>query len=472
MAMQADDVLTPSTEDYNLDAGAQDLVDCALTHINEEELDVPDVLVLDDHEDDTSRSDNLLHSPGTDGNPDNLLDSIWSHFDSENDLDVPNVLSLSDDSDDEDNIINTPPSVDPLEEFKTSARNGENSVSSTVSQFVGILSRSAISGPRHLKASNLKNRATKIGSGSQFTVFREKPGVLAYQDTVVKRVNVPLTFENGEGTFAQGAEYRSQLRSLELEVLSLCNPILRNHRNIVHLIAWGYDYPQPDTPLPILFMEAALMPLKDFLQTKTFDEALRKEDWKGYNIKYQLSLDIVSGVEALHRLGIVHGDLKPENVLVFRDYHPDVPFCAKLSDFGVCIDMENTVNPLTVDDYVGTKAWLAPELANQTVSNFKPEMMLRFDAYSLGLVLVSILLCNGNSVNIPAEGHGSVDTIIQDIRQRSLPTAIKNAFCSSVKQLLDPNPWTRALPNADMLNTQTVVYASWYVFLSFPPLYI
>ena len=59
--------------------------------------------------------------------------------------------------------------------------------------------------------------------------------------------------------------------------------------------------------MPVLFMEAAIMPLGDFLSEET----------RSIEVKYQFSLDIANGLEALHHLKIVHGDVKPDNVLVF-----------------------------------------------------------------------------------------------------------------------------------------------------------
>lgn len=389
---------------------------------------------------------------------------------------IPNLLDLNignESDDDTDGVLlsanissadDSSSWVDLLEESRTSARNGDNQILSTTSQFVGILSRAGISGPRHLKAFNLKTRAIKIGSGTQFTVFKDKPGGIASNEgLVIKRVNVPLSVDEG-GTFAQGTEYRKQLKSLELEVLALCNPVMRNHRNIVSIVAWGYDYPQPDTPVPVLFMEAALAPLNDFLDPKEFAEMLSKGQWEASDIKYHLALDIVAGVEAMHRLGIVHGDLKPENILVFREKSSRVPFCAKISDFGVCIDLENAAHPLTIDDYVGTKAWLAPELRDRSVADYKPEMMLRFDSYSLGLVLMSIFTKDGGMVDLDMDGEDPVDVALYYLREEEyIPRFLTTAISASLRKYLAKNPWARALPNTDLLSTDSVAYASWLV---------
>jgi serine/threonine protein kinase len=45
--------------------------------------------------------------------------------------------------------------------------------------------------------------------------------------------------------------------------------------------------------------------------------------------KKSIALDIARGIAALHDSGVIHGDMKPENVLIF--YIPE--FHAKITDF-------------------------------------------------------------------------------------------------------------------------------------------
>jgi eukaryotic-like serine/threonine-protein kinase len=72
-----------------------------------------------------------------------------------------------------------------------------------------------------------------------------------------------------------------------------------------------------------------------------------------------LGVQIAGALEAVHRTGVVHGDIKPGNVLVTQDGH------AKLADFGasrtVHADMTLTE---TGGRVAGTPAYMAPEVAN------------------------------------------------------------------------------------------------------------
>ena len=361
--------------------------------------------------------------------------------------------------------------IDLLEEMKTASRNGTSQVLSSLSQFANILARTGIHGPRHLKAINLKNRAVKIGNGTQFTVFKEIPqdgsqprsGFMGNEGLVIKRVKLPLSREAGK-SLASGNEYRSQLRSLELEILALCNPSIRGHRNIVHLDAWGYDYPYPDTPVPVLFMEAAIMTLTDFLKPGN-GHLLGKNP---LDVKHQLALDVAAGLEAMHRVRIVHGDIKCDNVLVFKQDNPKVLFCAKLNDFGICIDMETPGRELTIEDYMGTPAWLAPEVRNDDDALPKPfnsEVMLHIDSYSFGLVVLSIFTQNGEPPALSKDvlsNEEVIDSAIQMLRSEdTISSPLRMQLTRAIRGTLAADPWSRPLPCPDLLKADNPAYAAW-----------
>ena len=105
-------------------------------------------------------------------------------------------------------------------------------------------------------------------------------------------------------------------------------------------------------------MEAALFPLSEMLKDLQhhLDTLIAVSHW---DVRHHIALDVAAGVEALHSSEIIHGDIKPANVLVFRQDNPSVPFLAKLSDFGVCIDMSD--HKISARDYYGTPKWVGPE---------------------------------------------------------------------------------------------------------------
>lgn len=91
---------------------------------------------------------------------------------------------------------------------------------------------------------------------------------------------------------------------------------------------------------------------------------------------YELFSKILDGVEYMHDQNLVHGDLKPDNILVHDNE-------VKLTDFGTSRLVED-IFVKTVDG-VGTWAYMAPEVAGSK------KRYLNSDIYSLGVILYQFL---------------------------------------------------------------------------------
>lgn len=106
--------------------------------------------------------------------------------------------------------------------------------------------------------------------------------------------------------------------------------------------------------------------------------------------RLNLFLDIVSGLQYIHKKGIMHRDLKPPNILIDKDNR------AKIGDFGLARKCkispadETPDNDLTQN--VGTYLYVAPEVRNSTVYDKKADM------YSLGMILFEMYHKMGSSM--------------------------------------------------------------------------
>ncbi|MGP3535097.1 Stk1 family PASTA domain-containing Ser/Thr kinase [Microbacterium sp. RD1] len=86
---------------------------------------------------------------------------------------------------------------------------------------------------------------------------------------------------------------------------------------------------------------------------------------------------VLSGLAAAHRAGIVHRDVKPENVLLAEDGR------IKIGDFGLA--RATTANTASGQMLMGTIAYLAPELVTRGTAD------ARSDIYALGIMLYEML---------------------------------------------------------------------------------
>ena len=108
--------------------------------------------------------------------------------------------------------------------------------------------------------------------------------------------------------------------------------------------------------------------------------------------RLELLIQVCHALEHAHQRGVVHRDLKPDNVLVDREGRP------KLLDFGIARAREGTTQLSTLvtqeGQLLGTLAYMAPEQLLGRVDQTSP----RTDVYALGVMIYQLL---ANELPIP-----------------------------------------------------------------------
>jgi serine/threonine-protein kinase len=118
-----------------------------------------------------------------------------------------------------------------------------------------------------------------------------------------------------------------------------------------------------------------------FVEGETLRSRLTREGRLPVDVAIQLVREMADGLEYAHRHGVVHRDVKPENVLLQRGH-------ALLADFGIALALEKaggerlTRTGLTL----GTPQYMAPEQAAG-----ERALDARTDVYALGAVLYEML---------------------------------------------------------------------------------
>ncbi|MHA7293729.1 serine/threonine-protein kinase [Arthrobacter sp. HLT1-21] len=98
----------------------------------------------------------------------------------------------------------------------------------------------------------------------------------------------------------------------------------------------------------------------------------------------QLGADLADALAYVHSQGVIHRDVKPANVLLFRAGEQDTRLYSKLTDFGIARVIDATTATAT-GATIGTANYLSPEQAHGIPVDYKS------DIYSLGLVLLECL---------------------------------------------------------------------------------
>ncbi|WP_337491555.1 Stk1 family PASTA domain-containing Ser/Thr kinase [Vescimonas sp.] len=212
-----------------------------------------------------------------------------------------------------------------------------------------------------------------IGSGGMANVYKAK----------CHRLNRMVAIKILKSDMAENEEIRRRFRDESRAVAQL------SHANIVSV----YDVSSSgDT-------EYIVMELIDGITLKQYMERRGQMDWRE---SLHFIIQIMRALEHAHSRGIIHRDIKPQNIMVLRDGS------VKVADFGIAC-LQNNAQTLT-QDALGSVHYISPEQARGE------HIDARSDIYSAGVVLYEML-----TGRLPFEGDTAVSVAIQHLS--SVPLA-------------------------------------------------
>lgn len=184
--------------------------------------------------------------------------------------------------------------------------------------------------------------------------------------------------------FNQDAEFVSRFQR-EAEAASKMT-----HHNIVNLLDVGMDGDNR-----YLVME--------YVQGKTLKELIKEKGRLSPQVAAQITIRILSALQHAHQNGIIHRDIKPQNILVHADGH------IKVSDFGIA-RMANSSTLTKGDSVMGSVHYFSPEQASGQVAG------VTSDLYSVGVVMYEML-----TGHVPFDGDSPVAVAMQHLHARPAP---------------------------------------------------
>ncbi|KAH9291678.1 hypothetical protein KI387_016964, partial [Taxus chinensis] len=183
-----------------------------------------------------------------------------------------------------------------------------------------------------------------------------------------------------------------------------------HHRNIVQLVAACISPP-------------VFCVITEYLSGGSLRSFLHRREPGSVCLKEFLSmaLHIARGMEYLHSQGVIHRDLKSENLLFTGD------MCLKIVDFGIACE---EVNCDYLNEDPGTYRWMAPEMISHKPYNRK------VDVYSFGIVLWEIA-----TGRVPYEDMTPVQAAFAVVHKNARPTLPED--CPLAMRKLIDNCWAQ-----------------------------
>jgi serine/threonine-protein kinase len=140
-----------------------------------------------------------------------------------------------------------------------------------------------------------------------------------------------------------------------------------------------------------------------YVQGRDLKELIEQEGPLAPERARAIALQVLAGLQEIHRAGIIHRDIKPQNVLIGQD---DV---ARVTDFGVAqVALDSSLT--TAGTTVGTAAYMAPEQAKAE------NLSEATDLYAVGVMLYEML-----TATLPFSGATPMALMLAHIQQHPVP---------------------------------------------------
>ena len=158
------------------------------------------------------------------------------------------------------------------------------------------------------------------------------------------------------------------------------------HHNIVEV----YDVDEEQGQQYIVMEYVKGTDLKNFI---------RERSPLSLELAVNIMSQILSGIEVAHKHGIIHRDIKPQNILITDDNE------VKITDFGIAIALSDTSLTQT-NTLLGSVHYLSPEQARGSSATIKS------DIYAIGAVLYELI-----TGEVPFDGESAVSIALKHFQE-------------------------------------------------------
>ncbi len=173
-----------------------------------------------------------------------------------------------------------------------------------------------------------------------------------------------------------------------------------DHENIVRVRDIGCD-------------EGDYYMVMDYIEGSTLKSLIEQKGALDEKDALLIAIQICAALSAAHKHGIIHRDIKPQNILLDKENN------AKLTDFGIAKSI-NTTKQQMEKQVMGSVYYISPEQARNEAID------ARSDIYSLGILLYEML-----TGELPHTGEQTVSVALKHINEQLRPPSEINPSVSA-----------------------------------------
>lgn len=204
-----------------------------------------------------------------------------------------------------------------------------------------------------------------------------------------------------------------------------------NHINIVNVYDIGQDLFEGKKIYYIVM---------EYVEGETLKDLIDSEGQLSNHDIIDYSVQIAQALKSAHNSGIIHRDIKPQNILI------DKYGLAKVTDFGIARVSSNATITYT-SSILGTVHYISPEQAKGKIVDEKS------DLYSLGAVMYEMA-----TGKVPFDADNSVGIAVMHIQDKAKPAKELNPNLSDhlnyiIMKLLEKEPANRFLNASELIDS-------------------
>ncbi len=168
----------------------------------------------------------------------------------------------------------------------------------------------------------------------------------------------------------------------------------------------------------------------EYVEGKTLKDIIKEKGALPYEVAISIGIKVAKALECAHKSGIIHRDVKPQNILVTEEG------IVKVTDFGIAKSMDSSTIAHT-NSVMGSAHYFSPEQAKGTYTDY------RTDLYSLGIVLYEMV-----TGVVPFNGDSPVTVAVKHIQEKAIPPKninqnIPNSLNDLIMKAMEKDPVNR-----------------------------